>query len=235
MARLGIVDRRHPPPLPARSSGTGRGRSRLVFPLPGQIQGERGAAVLDAGRQTLDPSPAQCPGEGHRVEPAGHVAAHAVAQVVGQRGLFPLAAFSSARLWCSRSSVRAMKSSSTANATPGSSARSCAPCSRNSPDSPWPGAKRLRRATTSGSRCRPPCSQGVEHGETSWRTASSLLAPAPCWRRADFAGHLATLITLLFLPLGLAGTGPLPEERTQHHPPPGWLTPALQPDVWWCC
>ena len=106
---------------PARSSAPGRGRSRSRISLPSQqIQGEGGAAVLDAEpAKALDPI-LQRPGEGHvRVELAGHVATHAVAQVVGQQGRLPLAAFSSARLWCSRCSVPAMKSSRMANSCAG--------------------------------------------------------------------------------------------------------------------
>ncbi len=64
----------------------------LVFPLPGQqVQGECRTAILDAEpAEALDPIP-QRPREGHvRIELAGHIAAHAVTQVVGQQGRLAL-------------------------------------------------------------------------------------------------------------------------------------------------
>ncbi len=91
--QAGEIDhRRHPLPLLPEARHRAVTEAVLVFPLPGQqIQGQGGTAVLDAEAAEAPDPILQRPGEGHvGVKLAGHVAAHAVAQVVGQQGFFPL-------------------------------------------------------------------------------------------------------------------------------------------------
>ena len=96
IGQAGEIDhRRHPLPILPEARHRAVTEAVLVFSLPGQqIQGEGGTAILDAEpAEALDPI-LQRPGEGHvRVELAGHVTTHAVAQVVGQQGCFPLGRF----------------------------------------------------------------------------------------------------------------------------------------------
>ncbi|MNS85058.1 hypothetical protein D3C72_1189090 [compost metagenome] len=94
--QAGEVDhRRDPLPLLPEARHRAVAETVLVFPLPGQqIQGEGGSAILDAeAAEALYPI-LQRPREGHvRVKLAGHIATHAVAQVVGQQGRLPLGGF----------------------------------------------------------------------------------------------------------------------------------------------